>query len=129
MQAFARIQQERFGKILMPRFIAARQRDDELAAKQRLKERWENFAEDGMIAVIREGMDCDCVQYRTVRHIPVPSLAAWLKAEDENQQWLDGPESHYFGRPSDYPIEHVTRDRALEAYEDGHPGYVTWGDL
>jgi len=87
--------------------------------------RWERCVENGMIAVIREGMDCDCSQYKHVTHIPVPvSVVAYERQEDEHREWLDGPESCYFGKPSDYPEYHASADLALEAYEDGHPGYV-----
>lgn len=87
------------------------------------------YAEDGKIAVIRSGMDCDCTQYYRATIIDVPQLFAWQRDEDEHQQWLDGPESTSFARPSETEPRYASSDRALEAYEDGHPGYVTWTDL
>jgi hypothetical protein len=114
-----------------PRFSSIRlgQREDVLQQKADLLAHWHEVAEDGKIAVIREGMDCDCTQYRRVSVIPMPGLMAWLVEEDKHQQYLDGPESHYFGKPSRHEPGYKSRDRALEAYEDGHPHYVTWGDL
>jgi len=88
-------------------------------------------AENGMIAICRSGMDCDCVQYASVRIVPVPvSIVAWLKEEDEHNQWLDGPESMWIDQPSQHDDEESYRsaDRALEAYEDGR-STVYWGDL
>lgn len=81
--------------------------------------------EGDQIALIRDGMDCDCTQYLRVTHIDVPHLFAWHRSERKHQEWLDGPETSYFGRPSEYPQRHKQSDRALEAYEDGHPSYVT----
>jgi hypothetical protein len=91
---------------------------------------FERNAEQGYVAICRSGMDCDCTQYADTRHMPVPvSLVAWVKGENEHQHWLDGPESTWVGKPSDYPARHASADRALEAYEDGHPSVVYWGDL
>lgn len=87
-------------------------------------------AEDGVVALRRSGMDCDCTQYVHVTHMEVPvSLFAFVRGEEEHRQWLDGPESTTIGRPSEYPERHASADRALEAYEDGHPNVVYWGDL
>lgn len=114
-----------------PRFFSIRtfERKDRLQEKAELLALWHEYAEDGQIAVIREGMDCDCTQYRKVSVIPIPGLMAWQKQEDLHYQWLDGPETTWFGRPSTHAPSYTSRDRALEAYEDGHPHYVTWGSL
>lgn len=86
-------------------------------------------AEGGRIAVCRSGMDCDCVQYSHVTHIDVPvSLFAYVRNEHEHEQYLDGPESSSFGKPSECPEEYLSSDRALAAFEDGHPSTVTWAD-
>lgn len=102
---------------------------DYLAEKQRLKDRIAECTEDGMVAVIRDGMDCDCTQYLRVTHIPAPTLVAWNKAEEDHYEWLDGPESTHFGKPSEYPERHRSSDRALEAYENGSMHLVTRTDL
>lgn len=88
--------------------------------------------EAGHIAVVRSGMDCDCTQYKRVSIIDAPvSVVAWLRDEWEHRNWLDGPESVWLEPPSNWPDgnHYVSRDRALEAFEEGHPHYVTWGEL
>lgn len=95
-----------------------------------IKARWNAVSENGMIAVCRSGMDCDCTQYAHVSHVAVPlSVFQWMIDEDEHRQWLDGPESTWFAKPSDYPQMYRSSDRALEAYEEGHISTVTWTDL
>ena len=94
--------------------------------------RFAAMAENGLVAICRSGMDCDCTQYSSVRIEPVPvSIVAWLKAEDEHNQWLDGPESMWIDAPSSHDNEdrYASADRALEAYEDGHSSVVYWGSL
>lgn len=86
-------------------------------------------AENGMIAICRSGMDCDCTRYSSVRIEPVPvSIVAWLKNEDEHNAYLDGPESMWIDPPSahDNQNSHESRDLALEAYENGHPHFITY---
>ena len=83
--------------------------------------------EGGMVALCRSGMDCDCSKYWDVRIVPAPvSVVAWLRELDNHCQWLDGPESTWFDKPSNHPEgdEHESRDLALEAFEDGHPHVV-----
>jgi hypothetical protein len=105
--------------------------DDELAAKWSLRQHIDACTEDGKIAVCRSGMDCDCTQYASVRIVPAPlSVLAWVKAEDEHQRWLDGHESTWIDKPSSHDGEsYRSADRALEAYEDGRPSTIYWGDL
>lgn len=85
----------------------------------------------GKVGYIVSGMDCDCTQYHREGIMDVPaSLVAFVKDLDEHYQWLDGPESTYYVRPDE--VEDglsKSADRALEAFEDGHPGTVYWGDL
>lgn len=91
-----------------------------------LLDRLNACTEFGKVAFIRDGMDCDCTQYLHVDHIDRPvSIVAWMESEDKRCEWLDGPESAYFGRPSEYPEQNASSDRALEAYEDGHPHSIT----
>jgi len=94
--------------------------------------RFAAMAENGMVAICRSGMDCDCTQYSSVRIVPVPvSIVAWLREEDEHNNWLDGPESMWLDKPSNHDNEesYASADRAMEAYEDGHPSVVYWGSL
>ena len=91
----------------------------------------EAATEKGYDAIVRDGMDCDCMQYHQVAHVPAPlSVFAFCKAEDDHRKWLDGPESMQIAKPSDYPEpKHISSDRALAAYEDGHASYVTYAPL
>jgi hypothetical protein len=94
--------------------------------------RFTAMAENGLVAICRSGMDCDSTQYSSVHIVPVPvSIIAWLKDEDDHNQWLDGPESMWIDAPSAHDNEdrYASADRALEAYEDGHPSTVYWGSL
>lgn len=106
-------------------------RYDGLAEKQALLRRIQSCTENGHIAICRSGMDCDCTQYSRVTIVPVPTLVAFIRDEDEHQQWLDGPESVWIDKPSDHDNRnyYASSDRALEAYENGHPHRVTWTDL
>lgn len=100
------------------------QQPDYLAEKARLKAHIEACTEDGKIAVVRSGMDCDCTEYLDQHHIAAPSLMAWQKMEEEHEQWLDGPCSTWIGKPSDYPEGHASCDLVAEAHENGHPHSV-----
>lgn len=86
--------------------------------------------EDGKIGVIRSGMDCDCTQYYSERVIAAPSGAfAFCREEEAHCDSLDGPESVHFDKPSNIEVQHKSRDRALEAYEDGRPNLILWGSM
>ncbi len=104
--------------------------DYQINQKAALAARLAAVQENGIVAMIRSGMDCDCSQYRRVAHMPVPvSLDRFLRDEAKHEEWLDGPESTYFARPSEEPEDYRSRDLALEAYEDGHPSVVYLGNL
>jgi hypothetical protein len=91
--------------------------------------RFAEVAENGRVALCRSGMDCDCTQYRTTTHMDVPvSLFAFVRSEHEHERWLDGTESVWFDRLSEQPEMHLSSDRALAAYEDGHSSTVSWAD-
>jgi len=81
------------------------------------------YTEDGQIAVVTSGMDCDCSQYirSTLRTNLTP--VAFLAARDDDYTWADGPINVGLCRPSERP-ESASRDLAMEAYEDGHPHVV-----
>jgi hypothetical protein len=95
------------------------------------RDAFDYYAEDGQVVVCRSGMDCDCTQYASRHRIAVPvSIVAWWKDEEEHRAYLDGPESMWLERPEpDHEDTYRSADRALEAYENGHPGTVYWGDL
>lgn len=88
-------------------------------------------AVNGRVGVVTSGMDCDCVQYRreSIRDVPESIFAAW-RAREEDYESADGPMSISYVRPDECEDGHyVSRDRALEAFEDGHAHYVYAGTL
>lgn len=88
----------------------------------------DSVAVGGRVASVRSGMDCDCTQYFRKVTIDVPeSLMKWQRDEDHHQSYLDGPESQWWEAPGE--DEFRSADRALEAYENGHPSVVYFGDL
>ena len=96
-----------------------------------LKERLDRVQVNGKVGVVIQGMDCDCCQYRREFVMNYPkSIFQFQHEEEKHRQYLDGPESCYYSRPDDVRDGYRnSSDRALEAYEDGHPHYVTLVDL
>jgi hypothetical protein len=84
-------------------------------------------AEDGKVAMIWSGRDCDGVRYSGSVYI-VDATAQAVDAEEEHTlKWADGPCGFYLERPSvACGVEYDSRDLALEAFEDGHP-HVLYG--
>ncbi len=79
------------------------------------------WAEDGEIAVVTSGMDCDCSRWEDdVRLVPatVSAVDKWL---DDFYAGAEGPQGHRLMRPSEAKLlRRTSRDLALEAFEDGH---------
>lgn len=81
--------------------------------------------ENGLIGIVRSGMDCDCSRYVHSQVFKVENLFSFVRYEAEHRAWLDGPEHTSIVRLSEItPDDDYTRDLALEAYEDGHPWVV-----
>lgn len=93
---------------------------DRLAAKASTKARLEACAEQGMVAVIESGRDCDGVQYWGRRHLIPATVMHYYRLWNHTEQWADGPFWFDFERPS-AEVEYGSRDLTLEAFEDGHP--------
>jgi hypothetical protein len=88
---------------------------DPLAEKQVLKDCITESTENGRIAIVRRGHDCDHMHYRTVRCELAPvSLMAFIKAEDEHRAYLDGPEAMSICRPSEVEEGYEYHDLAAE---------------
>ena len=82
-------------------------------------------AEDGQVAMVWSGMDCDCVKYEGAVRMVEATVAAVEKAADDYYSWADGPCGYYLERPSvARRLRYESRDLALEAFEDGHPHVV-----
>ena len=89
----------------------------------------------GEIAVIWGGMDCDGVQYAgSVSIVEMEPFKTLRQSVDDHiahtYHWADGP-CHYAIMPVEQArqIEYRSRDRALEAFEDGHPHSLCMGEL
>jgi hypothetical protein len=82
--------------------------------------------ENGQIALCSWSRDCDMCEgtYRVVLKADAKAVDNYIQRDLEN---AEGPMRHWLQRPSD-PFEHTFRDRALEAYENGHPYRITLGD-
>lgn len=85
----------------------------------------ERCAEDGKIAVVESGRDCDCVEYSGKVSIIEATARAFHAHEQGVAEWADGPFHLAIEKPSvARGIQAESRDLALEAYEDGHPHSV-----
>jgi len=86
------------------------------------------LAEDGKIAVLESGMDCDGVQYAGKVRIVDATKEAVQAHIDHTLNWADGPCYFSLERPSvANDIQYRSRDRTLEAFEDGHAHSITYG--
>ena len=82
-------------------------------------------AENGLVALVTSGMDCDCVQY--CYSYVVTAVPFAIRHEiDGKYNWADGPMHCHVCKPSERP-EAFSRDLAMEAYENGHPHIVYAG--
>jgi hypothetical protein len=88
------------------------------------------YAEGGKVAVVESGMDCDGVQYAGKVSLIDATVAAFLAHWDHTAQWADGPFYLTVMRPSDAErVTYRSRDRAAEAFEDGHAHCLHVGSL
>lgn len=95
--------------------------EDARRRRQALNERLRVCTENGQIAVIESGRDCDGVRYWGHVHYLPATIQAYSEHEHYVDRWADGPFSLTIERPS--AAKHVrrgSRDLTLEAFEDGH---------
>lgn len=100
------------------------QNDDPLATRAAVKAELEASVVDGQICIVNSGMDCDCVDYCHSSIVDYRGVFWFEKYEQDAYAWADGPLSIGFCRPDERPGNY-SRDLALEAYENGHPHYIT----
>lgn len=92
---------------------------DWLQERKLLADRIMLCAENGKIAVVQSGMDCDCVEYDGQVTILSATVPAFVARHDKVADWADGPFSLRIVPPSRAEnIVPTSRDRALEAYEN-----------
>lgn len=78
--------------------------------------------ENGKVALIEGGMDCDCVAYEGHVHIVGSSVPEFEAALDEMYSWAEGSIHWEIKRPSEAnQVKRTSRDLAAEAFENGHP--------
>jgi hypothetical protein len=100
---------------------ATRRRKSRQAFLARIKE----CAEDGQVATVWSGRDCDCVQYECEVRCCEATPQAVEALADRVYEWADGPCGFYIERPSvASQLRYSSRDLAMEAYEDGHPHVI-----
>jgi hypothetical protein len=97
--------------------------DDEINRRANIKAQIDACNENGFILCIESGRDCDGVEYSGLIHGPIPAtLLAYYQLLDSINDWADGPFRVSICRPSSKAaIKYTSRDRTLEAFEDGHP--------
>lgn len=95
---------------------------DVLASKVETKALIDELAENGKVAIVHGGRDCDMAQWDNRVTILPASVAAVNGWWSEAYKWAEGPIWGHLERPSVAEgIESESRDLALEAFEDGHP--------
>ena len=97
---------------------------DDLQRKAKLKAELDACTVNGVYARVTCGMDCDCVKFKRIRHVPNNGIMAYIRDEEHAYKWADGPIGIYIENPVECPEEYQSRDLALEAFEDGHPHSV-----
>lgn len=116
----------RVKKIIKTHFRASRNPAfDPLANRQRLKAEITSCAENGQVAIVYGGMDCDCSRWDNRVAIVTAAtviVERWIESYHEG---AEGPQWTQIERPSEArKLEPSSRDLALEAFEDGHPQVV-----
>jgi hypothetical protein len=76
------------------------------------------------IAVVQSGMDCDSVQYCWSSIVDNPTVMKLWSDAASTYEWADGPCHIGYCRPDERP-DNYQRDLAMEAYENGHPHFIT----
>ena len=99
---------------------------DYLGEKQSFINKMKDCTEDGMVAIVSSGMDCDGVKYSGQVHY-VKAIPVLVQHDfDEAKKWADGPIYRLIIKPSEARlIEYTSRDLGMEAFENGHPYYLT----
>lgn len=96
---------------------------DPLEQKAIFAQRVRDCAEDGMVVIVSNGMDCDGVRYTGSKSGLIPAVPTVVAKEmDLIYEWADGPVSAWVYAPSQAGvIPRTSRDLGMEAFENGHP--------
>lgn len=105
-------------KVLATRVWQANQRTQ---ARLGMHRRIAECAENGQVAIVSRGRDCDGVCYSGDVRLVDANWRAVIKHIDHDLKWADGPTYHEIERPSTAAnIEPISRDLGTEAHENGH---------
>ena len=77
-------------------------------------------SENGVVAEIDSGRDCDMASWLYINHIPTPTVSQAVARIDRQQDGAEGPCAIHYDKPSRAPEDTVERDLILEAHENGH---------
>lgn len=101
--------------------------DDYLAKRVELQKLISAKSERGQVVILESGMDCDCVAFSN-RKYKVDALPVAVRAlMDRIYGDAEGPCHLSIVSPSTAKsLDYASRDLALEAYENGHPGSVSY---
>lgn len=97
-----------------------------IGTRSRMMEALQSKAENGQVAIYVWQMDCDCSSwsYHDVLPAKVFAIDQYI---DQVYANAEGEVRWYFVKPSEVPEkEEPSRDHLLEAFEDGHPHYITY---
>lgn len=90
-----------------------------------LNEHIASIAEDGKVAWVESGRDCDCVEYSGRVHIVDATYQAYVELDERLGEWADGPYQLALCRVSEtQSVTYESRDLVMEAHEDGHPHVI-----
>lgn len=106
-------------------------RDDPLTLKAARIARLNTVAEDGKVAIMSSGRDCDGVQWRN-QHLGLYPALYWAvsRVMDREYDNAEGPMSVWVERPSvTKKAEYSSRDLTMEAFENGHAHVLYSDDL
>jgi len=83
------------------------------------------FVENGLVAIVEGGMDCDCSAYEGHVHLCKAAPQELDKAIEEMYLNAEGPIHWEIMRPSESSrVKRSSVDLALRAFEDGHAHLV-----
>lgn len=109
-------------------FTADRYEDDPLFAREFHAVRVRRAAENGLVVLMANGMDCDCVAFRYKNCGTFPAAPRLIEhIRDQMLMEAEGPLQVWTVSPSEAKaLKRVSRDLGAEAYEDGHPHRVAY---
>lgn len=94
---------------------------DMLERRQALKHAIERKQEDGRIAVVFGGVDCDGGMWDNRVDLIPANVVAFIRWENLYEDGAEGPQWHHIARPSEVEgLEKTSRDLGMEAFENGH---------